>query len=154
MPVGPSIAVMPGAGKSFEQFQADDGACRQWAQRQSGNPSSTAAENTAAGAAIGTLIGAALGAAIGAAAGNPAAGAAIGGGAGLLGGTASGANAGYYAGASVQRRYDIAYQQCMYTKGYQFPGARRVHARPRRPLRLPRRLPAAASTPPPPPPVR
>ncbi|HND25830.1 MAG TPA: hypothetical protein PK229_16020, partial [Rhodocyclaceae bacterium] len=28
-----------------------------------------------------------------------------------------------YAGADAQRRYDIAYQQCMYAKGNQLPGA-------------------------------
>jgi hypothetical protein len=110
VPTGPSVAVMPSPNKSFEEFQADDANCRQWAHTQSGSPSQTAGENTAIGAVMGTLIGGALGAAIGAAAGNPAMGAAVGAGVGLAGGTASGYNAGAYAGASVQQRYDIAYQ--------------------------------------------
>lgn len=143
-PAGPSVAVMPGPSRSFEEFQADDASCRQWAQTQSGDPSTAFNQNTAAGSVWGTLIGAGLGAAIGAAVGNPAAGAAIGAGAGLLGGTASGANAGYYAGASVQQRYDIAYQQCMYAKGHQIPMAGRYA--PYRPTRQ------AAPPPPPPPP--
>ena len=124
VPSGPSVIVMPGSGKSFEQFQYDDAACRQWAQQQSGDAATSANQSTAAGAVIGTVIGAGLGAAIGAAAGNPGAGAAIGAGGGLLGGTAVGANAGAYSAATVQRRYDAAYQQCMYSKGHQIPGYR------------------------------
>ncbi|HMW53536.1 MAG TPA: FAD-dependent oxidoreductase, partial [Rhodocyclaceae bacterium] len=38
-------------------------------------------------------------------------------------GTAAGASDARYAGADAQRRYDIAYQQCMYAKGNQLPGA-------------------------------
>ena len=68
------------------------------------------------------LLGAGLGAAIGAASGNPGAGAAIGAGSGLVAGTAVGANAGQVYGWEAQRRYDIAYQQCMYTQGNQIPG--------------------------------
>ena len=33
-PTGPSVMVLPGAGKPFEQFQADDSLCRQWATQQ------------------------------------------------------------------------------------------------------------------------
>ena len=134
-PTGPNVTVLPGPGKPFEVFQADDAVCRQWAQQQiSGtNPSQTANQNMATGAAIGTAVGAAMGAAIGAATGNAAAGAAIGGGTGLLGGTAMGSNAGASSEYTLQRRYDIAYQQCMYSKGNQIPGAapvRRTYATP------------------------
>src|SRR5438105_9494113 len=31
VPMGPSVMVLPGTGKNFEQFQADDAVCRQWA---------------------------------------------------------------------------------------------------------------------------
>ena len=31
VPQGPSVMVLPGSSKSFEQFQVDDAACRQWA---------------------------------------------------------------------------------------------------------------------------
>ena len=71
MPTGPSVMVMPGPGKPFEIFVADDGLCRQWAQQQIGgvSPSETANQNLANGAILGTLLGAGVGAAIGAATG-------------------------------------------------------------------------------------
>jgi len=140
MPTGPMVPVLPGPGKPFEVFQADDYACRQWAQQQIGgaSPSQTANQNLATRATVGALAGAAMGAAIGAATGNVAAGAAIGGGAGPLGGTAMGSNAGAASEYQLQRRYDMAYQQCMYAKGNQIPGVVR--------------RPTRSYVPPPPPP--
>jgi hypothetical protein len=130
MPAGPTVTVYPGPGKPFEVFQADDYACRQWAQQQIGgtSPSQTANENLAGGAVVGTLVGAGLGAAIGAATGNVGAGAAIGAGAGLLTGTAAASGPAASSGYQLQRRYDIAYQQCMYAKGNQIPGVRPARA--------------------------
>jgi len=123
VPTGPSVMVLPSPGKPFDQFQADDSNCRWWASQQAGMTSQEALNrNTASGAAVGTLIGAGLGAAIGAASGNPGIGAAIGAGSGLLGGTISGASAGQGYQWEAQRRYDIAYQQCMYAKGNQVSG--------------------------------
>jgi len=123
IPTGPSVMVLPTPGKSFEAFQSDDIACRQWAEVQTGMPAAdTVNQNLAGGAAIGTLMGAGLGAAIGAASGNAATGAAIGAASGLLGGTAVASGPAYAAGWEVQRRYDNAYQQCMYAKGNQIPG--------------------------------
>jgi hypothetical protein len=109
---------------------ADDALCRQWAQQQIGgaSPSETGKENLVGGAAIGTLVGAAVGTAIGAATGNAGAGAAIGGGAGLLGGAAMGSEAASGSQYQLQRRYDIAYEQCMYAKGNQIPGVQRSSA--------------------------
>ncbi len=122
MPTGPSVMVLPGNGKNFEQFQADDAICRQWAAQQTGTTTQAAAtQSTVSGAAIGTVVGAVAGAAVGAAAGSPATGAAVGAGVGLLGGTAAGAGSAEGAQTSVQRRYDIAYMQCMYAKGNQIP---------------------------------
>ncbi len=127
VPTGPSVMVLPAPGKPFEVFQADDALCRQWAQQQIGiSPQEAVNQNTASGAVVGTAIGAGLGAAIGAASGNAASGAAIGAGSGLLVGTASGASTGQYYGYEAQRRYDIAYQQCMYAKGNIIPGVRHV----------------------------
>ena len=164
IPTGPSVMVLPGSGRTFEQFQTDDAVCRQWAQQELGiTPGQAATRSTVSGAAIGTLAGAALGAAIGAAAGNPATGAAIGAGGGLLIGTAAGASAGQTAHVTVQRRYDIAYQQCMYAKGNQIPGvvAASLSAVPPPPPSLapvppssapsPTVPPATAPAPPPPP---
>jgi uncharacterized protein YcfJ len=171
VPHGPSVMVLPGSSKSFEQFQADDAVCRQWASQQVGTTAQkSASESTVGGAVIGTVVGAAAGAALGAAAGNPAIGAAAGAGAGLLGGTAIGASRGEASGGSVQRRYDMSYTQCMYAKGNQVPAARgsRVQQQPAytspAPPPPPPPPPAASSVaptvpppppgPPPPPPTR
>ena len=51
-------------------------------------------------------------------------GAAIGAGAGALAGTAYGANGSQYEQGGIQRQYDIAYTQCMYSRGNQVPGYR------------------------------
>ena len=54
VPSGPSVMVMPGSGQTFEQFQSDDAACRQWAQQQSGDAatSSDAANCLNAGVSV------------------------------------------------------------------------------------------------------
>lgn len=123
LPVGPNVMSLPGAGKSFDEFQMDDAVCRQWAGQRIGlPPQEVVNQNTATGAVAGTFIGAGLGAAIGAASGNPAVGAAIGAASGLMVGTAAGAESGQAYGWNAQRRYDIAYMQCMYAKGNQIPG--------------------------------
>jgi hypothetical protein len=124
VPTGPSMMVLPAPGKPFEQFQAEDANCKWWASQQSGlSAQETVNQNTVSGAVVGTIIGAGLGAAIGAISGNPGMGAAVGAGSGLLGGTISGANAGQGYAWDAQRRYDIAYQQCMYAKGNQIAGS-------------------------------
>jgi len=60
---GPSVMVLPGAGKSFEQFQTDDLVCRQRAAQQIGiTPGQASAGGTAAGSpATGTAVGAGAG---------------------------------------------------------------------------------------------
>ena len=130
MPAGPTVSVMSGPGKPFEVFQADDYACRQWALQQIGgeSPSQTANQNLTAGAVVGTAIGAGVGALIGSASGNAGAGAAIGAGAGLLGGTSMASDQASDSAYQLQRRYNIAYQQCMYAKGNQVPGVVRRRA--------------------------
>lgn len=158
VPTGPSVMVLPSPGKPFEQFQAEDAACRQWAAQQFGAPPGTpVTQNTAIGAGIGTLVGAGLGAAFGAVAGNAGAGAAIGAGSGFLLGGASGSNADLAYGWEAQRRYDIAFQQCMYAKGNQVPGvvqqrAPRTRRVPPPPPPPPDYTPPPATMPPPPPP--
>ena len=67
VPTGPSVLVVAGSGKTIEQFQADDNACRQLASRE--------VERTQGGQ------------------------------------------------VPAQRRYDMAYVQCMYAKGNQLPQA-------------------------------
>jgi hypothetical protein len=140
IPTGPSVMVLPGTGKSFDQFQADDAICRQWASSQIGTaPQEAANQSTAKSAVAGTVIGAGLGAAIGSASGAAGAGAAIGAASGLLVGSAAGANAGQQSGYEAQRRYDMAYEQCMYSRGNSIPG-------------VVRQAPSRRYPPPPPPP--
>ncbi len=121
VPAGPSITALPGSRKTFDQFVADDGACRQFAQAKIGSqaPGAGAGGTTAAGAAIGTGLGAAAGALIG----GSGSAAGVGAGVGLLAGSAVGASyaSGLY--ATLQDRYDAAYFQCMYAKGQKVPVA-------------------------------
>src|SRR5262249_11824943 len=108
VPTGPSVMVLPGSGKNFEQFQADDGVCRQWALQQTGTtPNQAGTTNAVTGATVGTVVGAALGAAIGAAAGGPALGAAIGAATGFFCGTAVGAGNAYGARLAGQGPHAI-----------------------------------------------
>jgi hypothetical protein len=120
MPSGPSVMVLPGTGKSFEQFRADDLDCRQYANYQLGGstPSSSATQSAVSSAAIGTVIGAAAGAALGGH-NDAAAGAAF----GLLTGSMIGASNAGLSQYEVQRRYDNAFQQCMYARGHKVPVA-------------------------------
>ena len=123
VPTGPSVLVLPAAGKPLDLFQADEVGCRQYAQYQIGvAPEQAATQSAVTSAAIGTAVGAAAGAVIGAGVGNPGAGAAIGAGSGLVLGSAGGAQASAASAATLQSRYDMAYIQCMYAKGNQVPG--------------------------------
>ena len=96
VPSGPSMLVLPGTGKSFDQFRGDDAMCRQYAQQQTGaSPQEVADASGVRSAALGTAIGAVAGAAVGGSRG-----AAVGAGGGLLVGSASGAGA-VVAGSAV-----------------------------------------------------
>lgn len=113
MPTGPTIAVMPAPNKPFDVFMQDDELCRSWAAHSIGQPGHDAAaermlSSTVAGAAIGAIAGAMSGGHR-----NVEAGAAM----GTVIGAAAGANQSNATAWSAQRRYDIAYQQCMYSKG-------------------------------------
>ncbi len=116
-PQGPTVPVMPGPNKPFQVFQEDQAVCNQYAQQVIG-PAQQELQNQQIGSAI---IGTALGAGIGAAAGGGQ-GAAIGAGAGALAGTAYGANSSQYQAMNMQQRYDMAYSECMYSRGNQVPG--------------------------------
>jgi hypothetical protein len=148
MPTGPSVMSLPGTGKSFDEFRADDAVCRQFANQQLGGASAQqAAQNSAVtSAVVGTALGAAAGAAFGSVSGNMGAGAAIGAGTGLLFGSAAGSSAAAGSYYEAQRRYDNAYLQCMYAKGNQIPGYRRTSSARRS------YPPPPANYPPPPPP--
>lgn len=118
-PAVPSMAVIPGKGKTDASFQKDDEYCQASAQQAIGYQSPGEAANQAAigSAAVGTVLGGLAGAAIGSASGNAGAGAAIGAGTGLVAGSAVGAGNASAAGGSLQARYDSVYAQCMTAKG-------------------------------------
>ncbi len=145
VPSGPSVMSLPGTGKSFDQFRADDIECRQYASAQVGGttPDQAAADSGVRSAAIGTIVGAAAGAAI-----DGSSGAAVGAGTGLLVGALAGTGAAQGSAYAVQQRYDVGYTQCMYAKGHKVPvSARYVSSQPRAPY-----APPPPAPPPPPPP--
>jgi len=117
-PTGPNVLVLPGSGKSFDQFRSDDVECRQFASQQIGGATASAAatDSGVRSAAVGTLLGAAAGAAI-----NGSQGAGVGAGTGLLMGGLIGTGAADASAQDMQRRYDFGYQQCMYAKGHRVP---------------------------------
>jgi hypothetical protein len=158
VPTGPSILVLPGTGKNFEQFQVDDAVCRQWALQQTGTTPNQAVVASAVTPRSRWSV-----------AGSEqrsrrrwerATGAAVGAGVGLFGGTAVGAGNAYGSSISVQGHYDIGYVQCMYTKGNQIPVSRGSQSAytsaapppPPPPQRPPDVPPPPEGTPPPPPP--
>jgi hypothetical protein len=151
-PSGPSVMVLPGSAKSFDEFRFDDHECRQYAASQVGGetPRDAAIDSGVASAAVGTAVGAAAGGLMG---GNTGAG--VGAGVGLAAGALAGTGAASSSSYSLQRRYDVGYQQCMYAKGHQIPMAASRYT-PRRPAAASRNAapppPPPPGTPPPPPP--
>jgi len=138
VPQGPDVAVMPAPGMPYAAFRQDDARCRAYASRSAGaRPSDVAANSTASGAIIGAAAGALLGS-LGSSDGDGAAPGAV---SGMLVGGTMGAARGQAAAATLQHRYEIAYEQCMYSAGDQVPRAR-----------VRRRRSTRAWYPPPPPP--
>jgi hypothetical protein len=119
IPNGPSVAVMPPPGKPFDLFVADDQLCRNYATQAIGGTS--ASQSAAASAVTSAAVGTALGAAVGLAAGGGS-GAGTGAAIGAVAGTAVGLGQADNSRGATQRRYDIAYQQCMYARGNLLPG--------------------------------
>jgi len=147
-PTGPAVMVLPGSGKSFDQFRFDDHECRQYASLQVGgaNANQAATDSGVKSAVVGTAVGAAAGGLIG---GN--AGAGVGAGIGLVGGALAGTGAADASGRTLQQRYDFGYQQCMYAKGHKIPMSRSYATRtPARYTSAPPPAPSASAPPPPP----
>lgn len=140
-PTGPNVMVLPGSGKTFDQFRVDDYECRQYAHLQSGGdgPDQAAANSGVASAAVGTAVGTVAGAALGGSRG-----AGVGAGLGLATGAVAGTGAAAHSGRTAQHRYDMGYQQCMYAKGHQIPMAASRYT--------PRSTQSRQAAPPPPPP--
>jgi hypothetical protein len=155
LPSGPGVLVLPGTGKSFDEFKANEFECRQYASAQVGgtSPNDVAADNAVRNAAVGTAVGALAGAVIG---GRQGAG--VGAGTGLVVGAAAGSGTGEYSGRALQQRYDFAYLQCMYARGNRVPVSGRFEAGPRGMAEVPRGTaapqpaqPQPGAMPPPPP---
>jgi len=121
-PMGPTVQVMPGPGKTFDAFNNDQASCKVYAAGQVQGQADAANQQAVGAGVLTTVLGAGLGAAVGGAAGNAGAGAAIGAASGAGLGTAYGANGSSYAQMGIQQQYDNAYSQCMYAKGEQVPG--------------------------------
>ncbi|HEX7968001.1 MAG TPA: glycine zipper family protein [Stellaceae bacterium] len=122
LPSAPSVLAVPGQGKTLEAFQQDDVTCRQYASEHVSYAQAQASSQGATGNVIaGTGIGAAIGALLGAATGDAGTGAALGAGSGLLVGGSSGSSVAQASSAGLQRQYDMAYLQCMVTKGDTVP---------------------------------
>lgn len=109
MPTGPTVAVMPAPGKPMDLFMQEDDACRGFARMRIGgapNPNDQVAAGMAGGAVVGGVLS-------GGRPGGVTTGVVVGG--------VVGSGAADQSGMSLQRRYNIAYMQCMYSKGNQLP---------------------------------
>lgn len=116
-PTGPVVTAMPPPSKPFDVFAREQSDCEHYAHDQVAGVAQAANDRALGVTALGAVLGLGLGAATGS--GQAATlGAATGG----VIGAAVGANQSSYAGYSLQRRYDIAYSQCMYAKGNYVPG--------------------------------
>jgi outer membrane lipoprotein SlyB len=118
VPAGPSVAALPGSGKTYDRYASDDARCRDRAYRTvAGSGAPQAANDQAVGSAVlGTALGAAVGGLI-----DGGQGAAVGAGLGLLTGAAVAANQSTASTWQLQRRYDGVYLNCMYALGNKVP---------------------------------
>ncbi len=124
-PLGPTVQVLPPPNKPFEVFQQDQAVCTQYASNQVGGQAQQANNQAFGGALLGTILGAGLGAAIGGGRG-----AAVGAAAGAGVGTGVGADNSTRAQYGIQGQYNIAYVQCMVSKGNQLPAPPAVVVQP------------------------
>lgn len=117
-PTGPTVLVLPGSQRTFEQFRIDDTQCRAYALNlnQGKTAQQAATESGISSAVVGTVVGALAGAALGGRHG-AGAGASV----GLVVGGSSGAQAAHAGAQGTQRQYDNAYVQCMYAQGHRVP---------------------------------
>lgn len=143
LPNAPSVLVLPGSTKNFDQFRSDEQDCREYAHNALGGKAAQDAhsDGQVRSAAVGTVIGTAAGAVLGGSQG-----AVVGAGMGALGGAAVGSDQANASSYGAQRRYDASFTQCMYAKGHRIPVAGRYAYETRSNQQ------AARQPPPPPPP--
>ena len=124
-PAGPTVQVIPGQGKPFEQFAQDQAICRQYATDQVQGQADSANQRAVGGAVLGTVLGAGLGAAVGGGRG-----AGIGAASGAVLGTGIGASGSASAAGGIQGQYDNAYVACMVSKGNRVPAPPPIYVQP------------------------
>src|SRR5271165_6392519 len=127
-PMGPTVQVLPGPGKSFSSFQNDQAICRQFAEQAVRDQAQGANLRGLGTAALTTALGAGLGAAIGGGQG-----AAIGAAAGAVGGSGLGLVRTSNAQNSIQALYDNAFVQCMFSLGNAVPNTGPMMTQPQAP---------------------
>jgi len=111
-PLGPTVRVLPKQSKPFEQFQQEQGYCKQYASDQIRGQAERANETSLLQGLGATALGVGLGAAI-----DGGHGAGVGAATGAVAGTAIGAGTSTGKQKSIQQQYDDAYVQCMVAKG-------------------------------------
>ncbi len=129
LPTGPTVAVMPPAGKPLDLFQQEDLFCRNYATQSFAPDAASQGQRQVLGSAV---LGSALGALVGSAVGGDHQSAGAGAAVGLAMGGLAGAGRARDTAMSDQARYNIAYEQCMSSKGNVVPPqlpARRIRIR-------------------------
>jgi hypothetical protein len=127
-PLGPTVQVMAGPGKTFDAFQVDNTSCKGFAAQQVQGQADAANQRAVGTALLTTALGAGVGAAGGSLNGDAGGGAAVGGAVGAGAGSAIGAMNNTADQQGIQAQYDNAFSQCMYAKGELVPGYAPVRA--------------------------
>ena len=126
-PTGPTVSVIPAPGKPFEVFQAEDAGCRQWAEQQINgmNPAQTANQKDCRRCSNRHGRGRGPRRARRVCLGTRRSRSSHRRSDGPRRWCGCGQQCGRSLRIALQRRYNTAYTQCMYSKGNQVPGAYR-----------------------------
>ena len=120
---------MPAGGVTMAEFQADEAACQPYAEQSSKAAYAAEGWNSFGRQLTAGLFGAALGASVGGRYGMAGYGAQVGAMAGMNRTAVYGYNSQQ---AASQQSYDLAYAQCMRTKGHKLPGFQSIDDQPSR----------------------
>jgi hypothetical protein len=119
-PMGPTALVMPASGKPFDVFVQEQAMCKQFAGGEVEGGATMSNLKQLGTMVVSTALGGGLGAAV-----RGRRGAEIGGAVGAIGGSAMAGHGSARDQNSLQGRYDMAYTQCMYSRGNQIASAAR-----------------------------
>jgi hypothetical protein len=125
----PTVLMMPAGGVSMAEFQADEVACQPYAEQASKAAFQQEGWNSFGRQLTAGMFGAALGASVGGRYGMAGYGAEVGAMAGMNRTAVYGYNSQQ---AASQQAYDLAYAQCMRTKGHKLPGFQSIDDQPPR----------------------